>query len=227
MGPIVHDVAYLDLINTIYENNPLDINDTHPLLSLDILNNRNCCSDRIDNEPCCLNEIDCCLRRRHINITRHCKGCSFYNTDNIYNRLQTQKRIQNVVRIPSSLYQDNLSALNVYEKPIYINQTNHNQSSDRIQYHIQRVVVPSHCNTLRSTKTSCKPGAGSPGGVGVDVKHNSYARYLNRIKGKGPYRRGPIPREQMLRFVPFNPAFPVYGDKFVKLNIIDRCNCLI
>ena len=203
-----------ELLNTIFDE-PNEMN-----FSPDILD-KNCFSKNTLINTCCSDKNETYLPKKH------CKGCSFNNTDNIYNRLQTQKRIQNVVRIPSSLYQDNLAALNVYEKPIYINQTNHNQSSDRIQYHYQEVVVPSHCNTLKSSKTSCKPGCGSPGGFGVDIKHNSYARYLNRIKGKGPYRRGPIPKEQMLRNVPFNRAFPIYGDKFVKLNIIDRCNCLI
>jgi hypothetical protein len=165
------------------------------------------------------------LKKKEINF-HHCKSCDFANTNNVYNRLQIQKRIQNVVRVPSSLYQDNLSALNAYEKPIYINQTNQNQSSDRLHYHKQNVVIPSHCNTTKYTRTNCRPGAGSPGGVGVDIKHNSYARYLNRIKGKGPYRKGVIPKEQFLPYVPFDLAKPVYGDKFVKLNIIDRCNCL-
>jgi hypothetical protein len=30
--------------------------------------------------------------------------------------------------------------------------------------------------------TSLKPGALAPGGRGVDIKHNSYARYLNSKK---------------------------------------------
>jgi len=33
-----------------------------------------------------------------------------------------------------------------------------------------------------------RPGAGSPGGIGVDIKHNCYERYLNRIKAKQPLR---------------------------------------
>ena len=152
-----------------------------------------------------------------------CKGCDYSNSNTVMNRLQTQKIIQNVVRVPSSSYQDNLNALNVFEKPFYYNQTNCNQSSDRLIYHTQKVVIPSHCNTLKSTKTSCRPGACSPGGIGVDIKHNSYARYLNRIKGKGPYKKDIIPREQLLPYLPFNRAFPIYGDKLVKLNIINNC----
>lgn len=152
-----------------------------------------------------------------------CKGCGYSNTNNPMNRLQRQKIIQKVVRVPSSSYQDNLNALNVFEKPYYYNQTNCNQSSDRLNYHVQTVVIPSHCNTLKSTKTSCKPGACSPGGIGVDIKHNSYARYLNRLKGKGPYKKDIIPPEQLLPELPFNRAYPIYGDKLVKLNIINNC----
>jgi len=152
-----------------------------------------------------------------------CKGCDYSNSNTTMNRLQQQKIIQKVVRVSSTSYQDNLNALNVFEKPFYYNQTNCNQSSDRLIYHTQRVVVPSHCNTLKSTKTSCKPGACSPGGIGVDIKHNSYARYLNRIKGKGPYKKDIIPEEILLPQLPFNRAFPIYGDKLVKLNIINNC----
>jgi len=152
-----------------------------------------------------------------------CKDCDHTNKNSVMTRLQNQKIIQNVVRVPSSSYQDNLSAINVFEKPFYYNQTNCNQSSDRLNYHVQQVVVPSHCNTLKFTKTSIKPGACSPGGIGVDIKHNSYARYLNRLKGKGPYKKDIIPPEQLLPEVPFNRAFPIYGDKFVKLNIINNC----
>jgi hypothetical protein len=198
-----------------------------------VCNDTGCSKVACDDNGCFLNDeylpfidaVPCDKKEKKFKF-RHCKGCDFSNTNNVYNRLQIQKRIQNVVRIPSSLYQDNLSALNVYEKPLYINQTNQNQSSDRLHYHKQNVVIPSHCNTTKYTRTNCRPGASSPGGVGVDIKHNSYARYLNRIKGKGPYRRGVIPKEQFLPYVPFDLAKPVYGDKFVKLNIINRCNCL-
>jgi hypothetical protein len=43
-------------------------------------------------------------------------------------------------------------------------------------------VVPRNPNSIRRTKTSLKPGALCPGGKGVDVKHNSYDRYLARKK---------------------------------------------
>jgi hypothetical protein len=64
----------------------------------------------------------------------------------------------------------------------------------------------------------------SPGGVGVDIKHNSYDRYLNRIKGKAPLRRGIIPPNYG-QPIPFNCAYPIYGGKTVKTSIVNNCNC--
>lgn len=36
----------------------------------------------------------------------------------------------------------------------------------------------------QSSLTRDRPGSQAPGGSGVDIKHNSYARYLARLKGK-------------------------------------------
>ena len=47
-----------------------------------------------------------------------------------------------------------------------------------------------HTSSTRHTITRLRPVAMSPGGVGVDIKHNSYDRYLNRLKGKTVLRRG-------------------------------------
>ena len=33
-----------------------------------------------------------------------------------------------------------------------------------------------------------RPGSTSAPGVGVDIKHNSYDRYLAKLKGRGPLR---------------------------------------
>ena len=46
------------------------------------------------------------------------------------------------------------------------------------------VVVPSRGNSTRSSLTRLRPGSLNPGGKGVDIKHNSYNRYLARIKAK-------------------------------------------
>jgi hypothetical protein len=64
----------------------------------------------------------------------------------------------------------------------------------------------------------------SPGGIGVDIKHNSYDRRLNKLKGKAVLRRGVIPPNYG-QSIPFNKAYPVYGGKVIKTGIINNCDC--
>jgi hypothetical protein len=95
----------------------------------------------------------------------------------------TQKRIWGQVRAGSGMYTMNLSALTAGAAILASGSTtNWNQMSDRVLAATQPPLRPTHGNSLRSTLTSDRPGAGSPGGSGVDVKHDSYARYLNRKK---------------------------------------------
>ena len=146
------------------------------------------------------------------------------------NQYQRQKIIQKTVRVPSSLYTMNLGALNVYAQPT-LNNVCWNQMSDRPIPSIQKTYVPTKgsaigSNSRKHSITASRPGAQSPGGIGCDIKHNSYDRYLNRIKGKAPLRRGIIPPEFGAEIL-FNRAFPVYGGKIIKTNIVNRCNCPI
>jgi hypothetical protein len=114
--------------------------------------------------------------------------------------------------------------------------------SDRPVPSIQTAQVPTGTNNSLNGRhrsvTSSKPGSQTPGGVGCDIKHNSYDRYLNRLKGKGPLKRGAIPQNipglipgQSINpafpgyFIPFNPAFPVYGGKTIKTGIVSGCDC--
>ncbi len=61
---------------------------------------------------------------------------------------------------------------------------NWNQSSDQKNPSTtQHVNVPSHGSSTHSSTTRLRPGSLTPGGTGVDVKHNSYSRYLLRLKG--------------------------------------------
>jgi len=95
----------------------------------------------------------------------------------------TQKRIWGQVRTGSGIYTMNLGALTSGAAILANgNNVNWNQMSDRVSAAVQPSLRPTHGNSLRSTLTSDRPGAGSPGGKGVDVKHDSYARYLNRKK---------------------------------------------
>jgi hypothetical protein len=128
---------------------------------------------------------------------------------------QIQKIIQNVVRVQSSLYTMNVGALNAYRNP-YVTW---NRMSDRGQASVQKTYVPGGGgqlggNSTRSAITRCRPGALSPGGVGCDIKHNSYDRYLNRLKGRGPLRRGVDAKTP-----------PISGGKVVNFSIVSRCIC--
>ncbi len=95
----------------------------------------------------------------------------------------TQKKIWRQVRVASSTYAMNLASINSGANRLISNsQVNWNQMSDRVLAARQRVITPTRGNSLTATITSGRPGAASPGGSGVDVKHDSYARYLNRKK---------------------------------------------
>jgi hypothetical protein len=146
---------------------------------------------------------------------------------------QKLKLIQNTVRVQGSLYTANLGPLNAYKRPISDPNAGFygvcwNQMSDRPVPSVQRATIPTGYNTSMNRRhtsvTSSKPGSQTPGGKGCDIKHNSYDRYLNRLKGKGPLRRGFIP-PTFGAPIPFNPAFPIYGGKTVKTNIVSGCDC--
>ena len=68
---------------------------------------------------------------------------------------------------PASLYTMNLGALTSSNNSS--NDICWNQMSDRIAPSVQHAVKN-------------RFGRQSPGGVGCDIKHNSYERYLNRLK---------------------------------------------
>ena len=112
----------------------------------------------------------------------------------------TQKRIQKQVRVDESQYLTNLTALTIqggkknlpFNLALKPNQkffgVNQNQMSDRNQLHIQTRYVPGqNGNSTKSSITRLRPGSLGPAGpnaIGVDVKHNSYNRYLGRKKAK-------------------------------------------
>ena len=159
------------------------------------------------------------------------------------NQYQRQKLIQNTVRVPSSIYTMNLGSLTAYRRPTAATYgVCWNQMSDRPVPSVQRAFVPTGSNNSLNNKhhsvTSSRPGGQSPGGVGCDIKHNSYDRYLNRLKGKGPLRRGVVPDTLntgvstnydaiSANSRSANNAFPIYGGKFFKTNIVNGCDCPI
>jgi len=155
-------------------------------------------------------------------VFRQCKGCYGCNNSVACSADATQRRIQNTVRVSQSEYLENLAGLNVFTKPIAkYGFVNWNQGSDRAEPGQVHRNVPSH--NASSTKTSItrmRPGSCSAASQGVDIKHGSYARYLARIKGRGPYRTQSAAA-----------AAPVEGNKTKKYGIAyshrnDGCFCV-
>jgi hypothetical protein len=172
-----------------------------------------------------------------------CRGCNNNLAGNDpASQYQRQKIIQNTVRVSASLYTMNLAGLSVYRKPLKVYQqveqagtiyvtppsVNWNQMSDRSSPSIQKYATASgstyHGSSYKRSIVRHRPGANNPGGTGCDIKHNSYNRYLNRLKGKAPYRTGVIPPGFGLP-IPFNRAYPIYGGKIIKTGIINNCDC--
>jgi hypothetical protein len=125
-----------------------------------------------------------------------------------------QKRIWRQVRTDSAQYTMNLAAL-TSGAALLDSTTNWNQMSDRVSAAVQPQLHPTRGNSLRRTLTSDRPGAGSPGGQGVDVKHDSYARYLNKKKASTLKTQTQI-------------SVPVYGNKTrmtgLLANSVNCCN---
>jgi hypothetical protein len=110
------------------------------------------------------------------------------------NIAQRQKQMQNVVRVPSSLYTMNLASL-------YVN-SNDISGSDvaRGKYNASDRLTPH----------------GKGKNIGLDIKHNSYDRYLARKKS------------QYLKTEQSNNFIPKYGNKTMKFGLVygSRCkNC--
>lgn len=175
--------------------------------------------------------------------TYRCRNCNENLASNDpASQYQRQKLIQNTVRVKSSLYTMNLAGLSGYQKPLsnyqLVNQggttyiappkVNWNQMSDRAMPSNQVVKTGSgssyHGSSTKHTIVRNRPGAMSPGGVGVDIKHNSYERRLNKLKGKSALRRGIVPENYGVS-VPFNRVDPIYGGKNIKTSIINDCYC--
>ena len=169
-----------------------------------------------------------------------CRNCDTNLTsDTPADQYQRLKLIQNTVRVASSLYTMNVGALEAYEQPTAATHgVCWNQQSDRPFPSVSRATVPSGVGSSMAvphkggvgwggrsyTQTASRPGAQTPGGVGCDIKHNSYARHLNRIKARGPLKQQGVPLN-FGGYIPFNQAAPVYGGKTMKTAIVAGCNC--
>ena len=82
----------------------------------------------------------------------------------------------------------NKATLNICT-PVITNVVSNSQASDRKEAaeNSSNIRTTNYSSTYR-TRLSLKPGALAPGGKGVDVKHNSYARYLAKTKGRNALR---------------------------------------
>jgi hypothetical protein len=93
-----------------------------------------------------------------------------------------------------------------------------NQSSDSFVASQQTAYHPTRGNSAKSTLTSLRPGAGAPAGTGVDVKHNSYARYLGRKKAINIRTQSSSTAA----------SIPIQGNKTQSYGLINQsqdCNC--
>jgi hypothetical protein len=112
----------------------------------------------------------------------HCPTCN-----NISTTIgdHTEKIIQRKVRQDSSSRTDVMKTRSAKDKNGCTTKWSwNNQSSSSMASIINSNNVPSRGNSTRTSLTRNRPGASSAPGRGVDVKHNSYERYLLKRKNK-------------------------------------------
>ena len=126
--------------------------------------------------------IDCHNEtKQHCSVTRCEKICEGY--DSVETFKANWKKIQKTVGVSSSEYFMNKAALTVWSG-IKDSAESSNASDRKNLVGPMTFTTSRHPNSVTRTKLSLKPGSMNPGGVGTDVKNNSYARYLAIKKGK-------------------------------------------
>lgn len=129
----------------------------------------------------------------------------------------TQRKIWKVASVDASLYTMNRASSNVYGPWTgrYTNVSNDirwNQASDRL--------VPSRSlSYIPRRRTRLRPGGTSPTGIGVDIKHNSYHRYLARKKGPV------LATSPNLSHSSDTLPTPIQGNKSYMLGFSTNCFC--
>lgn len=118
------------------------------------------------------------------NIPHHepCVTCTGRSTSQRTDE-QTNALVNKQVRISSSQHMNHTMSTKTFDKPLASNCQQWNNMSDRIQASVSRVEVPTRGNSTKRSVTKLRPGSMSALGTGVDVKHNSYDRYLRKKKG--------------------------------------------
>ena len=156
-----------------------------------------------------------------------CKACIDGNASDptwvANNKIIDQKRAWKQVRVDTSQYlHSKAAATSGYDRSHFCgnlatncqsgNALVWNQASDRVQKSNSTLVVPSHGNSTKRSLTRHRPGCGAPGGKGVDIKHNSYDRYLARKKAKNILT-------QNCTYGSTCPE-PIYGNKYKAIGIL-------
>jgi len=129
------------------------------------------------------------------NIYKFQKG-SRDNSSIPVSEIQIQKEIQNQIRVPSSEYTMNKSSLSINNENLNSNNKNWHNMSDRKNKH----------GKINQINSSIKPNSG------IDVKHNSYARHLGKIKSQN------LKTENSRSVI-----IPLFGNKTKKFGI---SNCI-
>lgn len=133
-------------------------------------------------------EIPCgelIIQKVGCNVETRCSSCS-YDVAEMAPEMRkiTQRRIWSMgIRQPSNMYMTRLGSLNTHDCT-NTDCTPQNNLSDRFVPSISKSTVKRNSSSTRSTRTGNRPGAMTPGGVGVDQKHGSYERYLNNKRGQ-------------------------------------------
>ena len=166
----------------------------------------------------------------------------------------TQAKIQNQVGVPSSLRNSVLNSINIRgnKDNITINQVERQSSniwgddfylrnqSDRLfpsnsKIDIQNN-VPTRASSTLTSITQNRPGSLDPVGVGVDVKHGSYARYLGKKRANNNFtnKNGPfniqnvnnsVKRLQLENSGIGARSNPAQDNKLFRFQIISNKNC--
>ena len=156
-----------------------------------------------------------CFGNNRLPLVSQCIKCNYQQLPPSFN-VANQKRIWKASCVDQTQYLATISAMNVYTPPVlspaYVNW---NQMSDRALPGVVKTNVPSRGNSTKYSITRARPGAQSAPGTGVDVKHGSYHRYLERLKGKGPLRTQDTPA-----------PVPINGNKTKYYSITNNNTCL-
>ena len=124
-----------------------------------------------------------CIKHVGCNVETRCSTCT-YDTFAMQPsmKIMTRRRIHSIgIRQPSNMRTSRIASLNTHDCNVCEPQNN---LSDRATPSVSVARVKRNGSSTRRTQTANRPGAMTPGGIGVDQKHGSYERYLNAKKGR-------------------------------------------